>query len=159
VTKPCHPEEVLARVEASVRRRRAGELSAQPIEPVVAGELEIRPDMFEAFVGGRAVGLTRREFELLHLLAEARGQVLERETIYQRVWGYAMAHGDRSVDVFIRKLRQKLEKLSPSWSYIHTHFGVGYRFDPEPIDGASVAPVGRPVDIAPAPVQDAVTAA
>jgi DNA-binding winged helix-turn-helix (wHTH) protein len=57
--------------------------------------------------------------------------VLEREQIYQRVWGYAMAHGDRSVDVFIRKLRQKLEKRSPSWRYIHTHFGVGYRFDPE----------------------------
>jgi DNA-binding winged helix-turn-helix (wHTH) protein len=64
--------------------------------------------------------------------------VLERETIYQRVWGYAMAHGDRSVDVFIRKLRQKLEKLSPGWSYIHTHFGVGYRFDPE--SGEPAAP-------------------
>jgi len=49
-----------------------------------------------------------------------------------------MAHGDRSVDVFIRKLRQKLEKLSPGWSYIHTHFGVGYRFDPEPVDGAAL---------------------
>ena len=58
--------------------------------------------------------------------------MLEREAIYQRVWGYAMAHGDRSVDVFIRKLRQKLEKHSPGWGYIHTHFGVGYRFDPEP---------------------------
>jgi len=58
--------------------------------------------------------------------------VLEREKIYQRVWGYAMAHGDRSVDVFVRKLRQKLEKRSPSWSYIHTHFGIGYRFEPEP---------------------------
>ena len=56
---------------------------------------------------------------------------MEREAIYQRVWGYAMAHGDRSVDVFIRKLRQKLEKRSATWSYIHTHFGVGYRFDPE----------------------------
>ena len=48
-----------------------------------------------------------------------------------RVWGYAMAHGDRSVDVFVRKLRQKLEKRSPDHEYIHTHFGVGYRFDPE----------------------------
>ena len=72
----------------------------------------------------------------MQLLADSPGQVLEREAIYQRVWGYAMAHGDRSVDVFIRKLRQKLEKLSPGWSYIHTHFGVGYRFDPEPADGA-----------------------
>ena len=46
-----------------------------------------------------------------------------------------MAHGDRSVDVFVRKLRQKLQRYSPSWSYIHTHFGVGYRFDPEPASG------------------------
>src|SRR3954467_8340633 len=75
ITKPCHPEEVLARVEAAVRRRRAAELSSQPAEPIVGGELEIRPDMFEGFVGGRAVGLTRREFELLHLLAGAPGRV------------------------------------------------------------------------------------
>jgi DNA-binding winged helix-turn-helix (wHTH) protein len=66
--------------------------------------------------------------------------VLERETIYQRVWGYAMAHGDRSVDVFIRKLRQKLETRSPGWRYIHTHFGVGYRFDPESVTGAAEPP-------------------
>jgi DNA-binding response OmpR family regulator len=131
ITKPCHPEEAMARIEAVTRRRRRGrrELEASPVS---VGDLQIRPDRFQAFVGEEALDLTRREFELLHLLAEERGQVLERETIYQRVWGYAMAHGDRSVDVFIRKLRQKLEKHSPRWAYIHTHFGVGYRFDPEP---------------------------
>ena len=79
----------------------------------------------------RSVDLTRREFEVLELLAQAQGKVLQREEIYQAVWGYAMAHGDRSVDVFVRKVRQKLEKASPDWSYIHTHFGVGYRFQPE----------------------------
>jgi DNA-binding response OmpR family regulator len=79
--------------------------------------------------------LTRREFELIRLLAEAAGQVLQREEVYQRVWGYAMAHGDRSVDVFVRKLRQKLERSSPGWRYIHTHFGIGYRFAPESVDG------------------------
>jgi hypothetical protein len=63
-----------------------------------------------------------------------------------------MAHGDRSVDVFIRKLRIKLEKLSPGWAYIHTHFGIGYRFDPEPLDGsAAEAPIGR--DPAPAGIE------
>ena len=129
ITKPCHPEEALARVEAVSRRRRRGETEAEALS---AGELEIRPDQFQAFAGGESLDLTRREFELLELLASSQGQVLERESIYQRVWGYAMAHGDRSVDVFIRKLRQKLEKRSPSWAYIHTHFGVGYRFDPEP---------------------------
>ena len=62
--------------------------------------------------------------------------MLQREEIYQRVWGYAMAHGDRSVDVFVRKLRQKLEKASPQWRYIHTHFGIGYRFAAEPLRAA-----------------------
>ena len=103
--------------------------------PLVAGELEIRADQFQAFARGRSVDLTRREFEVLQLLAQAEGKVLQREEIYQAVWGYAMAHGDRSVDVFIRKVRQKLEKASPDWNYIHTHFGVGYRFQPERAGG------------------------
>ena len=135
INKPCHPEEVMARIEAVSRRRR----HSRGVEagPVVVGELEIRADQFQAFVGDGSLDLTRREFELLQLLADAKGQVLEREAIYQRVWGYAMAHGDRSVDVFIRKLRQKLEKRSPSWRYIHTHFGVGYRFDPETVGGVA----------------------
>ena len=72
------------------------------------------------------------------MFAESTGRVQERDAIYQRVWGYAMAHSDRSVDVFVRKLRHKLEKRSPGWTYIHTHFGVGYRFDPEPL-GQAVA--------------------
>jgi DNA-binding response OmpR family regulator len=130
VTKPCHPEEVLARVEAVIRRRKRSS-DRSDVGPLVAGELEIRADQFQAFVGGRSIDLTRREFELLELLAQAQGKVLQREEIYQAVWGYAMAHGDRSVDVFVRKLRQKLETASPDWSYIHTHFGVGYRFQPE----------------------------
>jgi DNA-binding response OmpR family regulator len=133
MTKPCHPEEVIARVEAVVRRRKASEPSEHIV--VAAGELEVRSDQFQAFVDGKSVELTRREFELIQLLASAEGQVLQREDIYQRVWGYAMAHGDRSVDVFVRKLRLKLERSSPDWRYIHTHFGVGYRFAAIPVDG------------------------
>jgi DNA-binding response OmpR family regulator len=132
ITKPCHPEEAMARIEAVTRRRR-GRVRLES-GPLVVGELEIRPDQFQAFVGDASVQLTRREFELLELFADARGRVLEREEIYQRVWGYSMAHGDRSVDVFVRKLRTKLERHSPTWAYIHTHFGVGYRFEPEPAD-------------------------
>jgi DNA-binding response OmpR family regulator len=151
IGKPCHPEEVIARVEAVVRRRKRA-ATAEDQAPMVAGELEIRVDQFQAFVGGQPADLTRREFELLHLLAEARGQVLQREEIYQRVWGYAMAHGDRSVDVFVRKLRQKLEALSPRWTYIHTHFGIGYRFQPEPKDGEPEAEaVEAPAEQDPAP--------
>jgi DNA-binding response OmpR family regulator len=134
LTKPCHPEELIARVEAVVRRRRRAE-ARESRGPLQAGEVEIRADRFQAYVGNRSVDLTRREFELIELLAGAEGRVLEREEIYQRVWGYAMARGDRSVDVFVRKLRQKLEAASPEWRYIHTHFGVGYRFSPERADG------------------------
>jgi DNA-binding response OmpR family regulator len=145
VTKPCHPEEVIARVESVVRRRRRADARVD-VSPVVAGEVEIRADQFQAFGHGRSIDLTRREFELIELLANARGRVLEREEIYQRVWGYTMARGDRSVDVFVRKLRQKLEKASPDWRYIHTHFGIGYRFAPEPADGAElVAPAAEAV--------------
>ena len=128
IGKPCHPEEVIARIEAIVRRRRRArpEIDAGP---VVIGELEIRQDQFQAFVAGEALDLTRREFELLNTLADAAGKVLEREEIYRRVWGYEMAHGDRSVDVFVRKLRSKIQKHSPEWNYIHTHFGIGYRFE------------------------------
>jgi DNA-binding response OmpR family regulator len=151
VTKPCHPEELIARVEAVVRRRRRAE-APLGLAPVTAGEVEVRADQFQAFVQGRSVDLTRREFELIQLLADAEGRVLEREEIYQRVWGYAMARGDRSVDVFVRKLRQKLEKASPEWRYIHTHFGVGYRFAPEPAGGADAAPAQA------APLPDAVVA-
>src|SRR5215207_2989671 len=141
VTKPCHPEELIARAEAVARRRRRAEAARAEAAPVLAGELEIRADRFQAFVGGASVDLTRREFELLALLAEVAGQVLPREEIYQRVWGYAMVHGDRSVDVFVRKLRQKLERASPRWRYIHTHFGIGYRFAPEAVEAPIVEDV------------------
>jgi len=139
VTKPCHPEELIARAEAVARRRRRAEAARAEAGPVRAGELEIRADQFQAFVGGSSVDLTRREFELIQLLADVAGQVLPREEIYQRVWGYAMVHGDRSVDVFVRKLRQKLERASPQWRYIHTHFGVGYRFAPERVDAGEAS--------------------
>jgi DNA-binding response OmpR family regulator len=133
ITKPCHPEELIARVQAILRRRRTGELPADE-ETVVAGELLIRPDRFDAYVGDEPALLSRKEYELLKQLAIVEGRVLEREEIYQRVWGYTMARGDRSVDVFVRKLRQKLERLSPDWRYVHTHFGVGYRFHAQPVN-------------------------
>ena len=146
ITKPCHPEEVIARVEGVTRRRRRSTARAE-VKPLVAGEVEIRTDHFQAFVSGRSLELTRREFELIELLAAAEGRVLEREEIYSRLWGYAMVRGDRSVDVFVRKLRQKLEKASPQWRYIHTHFGIGYRFAAECLDAGAVdVPASVPVD-------------
>ena len=104
----------------------------------------MRPDRFQAFAGDVSADLTRREFELIQLLAEREGQVIPREEIYERVWGYAMAHGDRSVDVFVRKLRQKLERVAPDRRYIHTHFGIGYRFAAEPAAPVAAAPAVGP---------------
>jgi DNA-binding response OmpR family regulator len=132
ITKPCHPEEVVVRLQGVVRRGRRSSASKGG-EPLQAGEVEVRPDRFQAFVAGASLELTRREFELIELLASAEGRVLEREEIYSRLWGYTMVRGDRSVDVFVRKLRRKLEQASPGWRYIHTHFGIGYRFAAEPL--------------------------
>jgi DNA-binding response OmpR family regulator len=129
MTKPCHPEELICVIEAAVRRHRRHELPQIDLSATV-GEITVRPDLYQAYVGEQSLELTAREFEILQLLAQS-DRVLRREEIYERVWGYAMAHGDRSVDVFVRKLRQKLRAMSPAWSYIHTHFGVGYRFAPE----------------------------
>jgi DNA-binding response OmpR family regulator len=147
ITKPCHPEEVIARVQSVVRRRRRTANRAET-RPILAGEVEIRSDRFQAFVGEHSIDLTRREFELIELLAAAEGRVLEREEIYSRLWGYTMVRGDRSVDVFVRKLRQKLEKASPRWRYIHTHFGIGYRFAAESVEakGPIDVPASLPAD-------------
>jgi DNA-binding response OmpR family regulator len=138
VTKPCHAEELICVVEAAVRRHRRTEMPTLQAG-TTCGQVTIRPDLYQAYVNEVSLELTAREFEILELLSVS-DRVLRREEIYERVWGYAMAHGDRSVDVFVRKLRQKLRLGSPNWTYIHTHFGVGYRFAPEP---ECVADAGR----------------
>ncbi|MBO0767706.1 MAG: response regulator transcription factor [Solirubrobacterales bacterium] len=140
MTKPCHAEELICVIEAAIRRHRRNDMPAIE-DSILVGEIQIRPDLYQAYAGDKSLELTAREFEILHLLCQS-DRVLRREEIYERVWGYAMAHGDRSVDVFVRKLRQKLRVVSPTWNYIHTHFGVGYRFAPEPDDaGVSAEPI------------------
>jgi DNA-binding response OmpR family regulator len=134
ITKPCHPEELICVIEAAIRRHRRNDMPAV-VAAAQVGEITVRPDLYQAYAGEASLELTAREFEILNLLSQS-DRVLRREEIYERVWGYAMAHGDRSVDVFVRKLRQKLRAASSQWSYIHTHFGVGYRFAPERDGGA-----------------------
>jgi len=95
------------------------------------GNLEIRPGDYVASIGARPLDLTAREFQVLLALAERRNRVVPRAELYELVWHRRMAYRDRSVDVFVRKLRLKLRAASPGWVYIHTHFGVGYRFAPE----------------------------
>jgi DNA-binding response OmpR family regulator len=128
VTKPFSMRELLARVGAHLRRvqehRRPG---GRP--QIEAGRgLVLDPEGVQAFCSGRSVGLTPREFEVLYELARARGKPLTRQRLYREVWGYEMMAGDRSVDVFVRKLRQKLAQAVPGHAFIETHYGVGYRF-------------------------------
>ena len=148
VTKPCHPEELVARIQAVLRRRRVGEMPVDDTS-LTAGELEIRPDMFDAYVGDRPRLAVAQGVRAAAPAGQRRRPRAEREDIYQRVWGYTMVRGDRSVDVFVRKLRQKLEQLSPDWRYVHTHFGVGYRFAAERIGGSPAAPEAAPPQPAP----------
>jgi DNA-binding response OmpR family regulator len=136
LSKPCHPEELMARVEAVTFHRRRPEPRA--LEPVLLGEVEVRPDQYQAFVNGDSLRLTRREYQLIELMSRAGPEVLAREQIYECLWGYEMARNDRSVDVFVHKLRRKLERASPEWRYLHTHFGIGYRLAAERVEGSSV---------------------
>jgi DNA-binding response OmpR family regulator len=96
------------------------------------GGLEIRPGEFLALAHGRPLTLTVRELSLLAALARRSGRIVSREELYAVVWGRPFRKEERSVDVYVRKLRTKLEEALPEDSFIHTHFGFGYRFHREP---------------------------
>jgi DNA-binding response OmpR family regulator len=100
-------------------------------EIIRAGELEIRPSEYLALAGGRALTLSVRELDLLAALGRREGRIVPREELYETVWGAPMRAADRSVDVYVHKLRSKLTVALPEWRFIHTHFGFGYRFQPE----------------------------
>jgi DNA-binding response OmpR family regulator len=97
-----------------------------------AGELEIRLEEGLVLATNRALMLSVREFELLVALARKLGAIITREDLYATVWGGDLRPGDRSVDVYVSKLRSKLEAALPDRRFIHTHPGFGYRFQPEP---------------------------
>lgn len=101
-------------------------------EVIRVGELEIRAGDGLLVVAGHTVPVSVREFELLVALARRAGRIVRREQLYDLVWGGELRPGDRSIDVYVRKLRVKLEQAMPGWTFIHTHVGFGYRLDPEP---------------------------
>ncbi len=95
------------------------------------GELEIRPSEFLVLAGGRVLSLSLRELQVLSALARRQGRIVPRSELYATVWGSPLRVSDRSVDVYVHRLRSKLDEALPGWSFIHTHFGFGYRFEPE----------------------------
>jgi DNA-binding response OmpR family regulator len=97
-------------------------------EVIVAGPLVIHVGQGLVEVGGRVVPLSVREFAVLVALAGTPGVIVRREDLYARVWGRALRDGDRSIDVYVHKLRTKLEEAAPDHRFIHTHVGFGYRF-------------------------------
>jgi DNA-binding winged helix-turn-helix (wHTH) protein len=97
-----------------------------------AGELEIRLGEGLVLANGRALTLSVREFELLAAMAGRAGAIVTRDELYRVVWGGELRAGDRSVDVYVSKLRGKLEAAMPDRRFIHTHPGFGYRFQPQP---------------------------
>jgi DNA-binding response OmpR family regulator len=101
--------------------------------PAVHGaeRLEIRPEEHAALVDGRPLSLTLREFQLLITLAEHPQRIMTREELYAEVWGRMPRRGDRSVDVYVSRLRSKLGEALPEQPLIHTHNGIGYRFSPD----------------------------
>jgi DNA-binding response OmpR family regulator len=97
------------------------------LEVLEVGPLQIIPDEHLARAEGRALMLSIRELRLLTELARRADRIVSREELFRLVWGREMRVRDRSVDVYVRKLRVKLEAALPGWSFIHTHFGLGYR--------------------------------
>lgn len=119
----------------AVHQDNTGALHAQSAGTIHAGELEIRLGEGLVLASGRALTLSVREFELLVALAQRAGTIVTREELYGAVWGGMLRSGDRSVDVYVSKLRGKLERAMPDRRFIHTHPGFGYRFQPQPLGG------------------------
>jgi DNA-binding winged helix-turn-helix (wHTH) protein len=115
-------------------RRRYSPVAATGDNPGIlhAGELEIRLGEGLVLATGRALTLSVREFQLLAAMARHVGAIVSREALYREVWGGELRRGDRSVDVYVSKLRMKLETALPDRRFIHTHPGFGYRFQPQP---------------------------
>ena len=125
ITKPIKPRVLVSRIQALLRRTRSGsEVAASSTAPLTIGDLLIDRERYMVEKAGTRLELPRKEFELLALLASRPGKVFTRDEILEKVWGNEVVVGDRTIDVHIRKLREKLgEEL------IKTVKGIGYKFD------------------------------
>ena len=133
LVKPFSMKELVARVRAVARRGTRAE-SIERGEPIEIEELHVNPREVQAYVDGENAGLTPTEFRLLYVLALDRGRVVTRDELLQRIWGRREGHRDRTVDVFVRKLREKIDRPAPRHTFIQTRYGVGYSLEPVPKD-------------------------
>jgi DNA-binding response OmpR family regulator len=129
MVKPFSMKELVARVQAAARRGVRG-LEEQRGEELVIEELRIDPRSVQAFVDGENAELTPTEFRLLLALAQDRGRVASRDELLQRIWGRRATHRDRTVDVCVRRLREKIDKRASKHTFIQTRYGVGYKLEP-----------------------------
>jgi len=130
LVKPFSMKELVARVRVAARRGvRAQEESRG--DPVELQELRVDPLNVQAYVDGKSARLTPTEFRLLYALALEAGRVVTRDELLQRIWGRRQTRRDRTVDVFVRKLRDKIEACGPRHTFIQTRYGVGYKLEPE----------------------------
>ena len=128
ITKPFSPREVIARIKANLRKFDKNKSAEEEQKNQIAvGSLILDLDKFEAIVRGTTVtDLTRREFEVLKFLAQKPGQIVTRETLLEKVWGYEYYGDIRTVDVTVRRIREKIEKNTSNPKIIITKRGVGY---------------------------------
>ena len=131
LVKPFSMKELVARVQAAARRgvRPQDEQRGDAIE---IEELRIDPREVQAYVDGENAGLTPTEFRLLYTLALDPGRVATRDELLQKIWGRRAQHRDRTVDVYVRRLREKIDRRAQKHDFIHTRYGVGYKLEAVP---------------------------
>lgn len=130
ITKPFSPRELMARIKANLRRTAEEPVKKAGHAVLQTGDLEVDPIQYEVRRAGEVLELTLREFELVKFLMEQKGQIFTRENLLEKVWGYEYYGDVRTVDVTVRRLREKLEREPSRPEYILTKRGVGYYFNP-----------------------------
>ena len=128
ITKPFNILEVKARIKAIMRRASKEEKKESAEKVLVSGDLKLDLEGRRVFIGDREINLTAKEFDLLELLAKNPNKVYSRENLLNLVWGYEYPGDVRTVDVHIRRLREKIETVPSDPKYVHTKWGIGYYF-------------------------------
>jgi DNA-binding response OmpR family regulator len=138
LVKPFSMKELVARVQAAARRGSRSQETPRG-EPIELEELRVDPREVQAYVDGESAGLTPTEFRLLYALALDRDRVVTRDELLQKLWGRRAYPRDRTVDVFVRRLREKIDRRASRHTFVQTRYGVGYRLEAQPKEGPTEA--------------------